>query len=60
MRLCLRTAATNRPIFHPQVIMESHGGDDAGWGNSCLVHQSSLAIQPAESSVSKEEEWTKE
>jgi hypothetical protein len=31
----LRTAATNGPIFHPLMLyvsVESHGGDDAGWG----------------------------
>jgi hypothetical protein len=34
VRLSLRIAATNRPIVHPvgDVSMESHGGDDAGWG----------------------------
>jgi hypothetical protein len=30
------------------VSMESHGDHDAGWVNSWLVHQSSLAVQPAE------------
>jgi hypothetical protein len=30
--------------------MEDHGGGDAGWGNSWLVHQSSLAVLPAETS----------
>jgi hypothetical protein len=32
------------------VNVESHGNDDAGWGYSWLVHQSSLAVLPAETS----------
>jgi hypothetical protein len=30
------------------VSMESHGGDDVGWDNSWPVHQSSLAVLPAD------------
>jgi hypothetical protein len=59
MRLCLRTAATNRPIVHSP-------GDTWTWramvmmlpagGNSRLIHQSSLAVLPAETSGSKRSE----
>jgi hypothetical protein len=54
VRLCLRTAATNGPIVHPQsdmltwrvmVMVMMPVGD-----NSWLVHQSSLAVLPAETS----------
>jgi hypothetical protein len=43
----LRTAATNGPIVHPScyVCVESHVGDDAGWGK--------LLTRPAETSGSK-------
>jgi hypothetical protein len=53
IRLCLRTAATSRPVVHPL-------GDRWAWramvmmilavDNSLLVHQSSLAVLPAETS----------
>jgi hypothetical protein len=53
VRLCLRTAVTNGPIVHPP-------GDMLAWramvivipagNNSWLVHQSSLAVLPAETS----------
>jgi hypothetical protein len=54
VRLCLGTTATNGPIVH-------HLGDTSMWGwktmvmmpagvNSWLVHQSSLAVLPAETS----------
>jgi hypothetical protein len=50
--LRLRSAATNGPIVHPPGDVwawTSHGDDDdAGWGNSWLVHQNSLAVIPAE------------
>jgi hypothetical protein len=54
VRLCLRTAATNRPIVYPpsdmwarrtMVMMMMLAGD-----NSWLDHQSSLAVLPAETS----------
>jgi hypothetical protein len=37
-----------------------HGGMILTEDNSCLIHQSSLAVLPAESSSSKQEEWAKE
>jgi hypothetical protein len=52
VRLCLRTAATNGPTVHPP-------GDNWAWramvmmpagDNSWLVHQSSVAVLPAETS----------
>jgi hypothetical protein len=52
VRLCLRTAATNGPVVHPP-------GDMRAWramvmmpaeDNIWLVHQSSLAILPAQTS----------
>jgi hypothetical protein len=51
--LRLRSAATNVLIVHPPGDVwawTSHGDDDddAGWGNSWLVHQNSLAVIPAE------------
>jgi hypothetical protein len=53
VRLCLRTAATNEPTVHPlcdmwawkAMVVMMLAGD-----NSWLVHQSSLAVLPAESS----------
>jgi hypothetical protein len=53
VRLCVRTAATNEPLAHPRgdmwtwrtVVMMMPAGD-----NSWLVHQSSLAVLPAETS----------
>jgi hypothetical protein len=53
MRLCLRTAATNGPIFHSPgdmwawraMVMAMPSGD-----NSWLVHQSSLAVLLADTS----------
>jgi hypothetical protein len=36
---------------------QNHGGTKSTEGNSWFVHQSSLAILPAESSGSKQEEW---
>jgi hypothetical protein len=39
--------------------MENHGGMMLTEENSWYVHQSSLAILPAESSGSKQEEWAK-
>jgi hypothetical protein len=53
VRLCLVTAATNRPIVHPPgdmwawraMVMMLPPGD-----NSWLVHQSSLTVLPAETS----------
>jgi hypothetical protein len=53
VRLCLRTAATNGPIVHPPgdmwawraMVMMMPAGD-----NSWVVHQSSLAVLPAETS----------
>jgi hypothetical protein len=63
VRLCLRTAATNGPIVHSpddmwawraMVIMPA--GD-----NSWLVHQSPLAVLPAETSgASRRNGWTSE
>jgi hypothetical protein len=68
LRLCLSTAATNGPIVHPP-------GDMLAWSavvvvvvmmvmvpagdNSWLVHQSSLAVLPADI-WGKYEEWTME
>jgi hypothetical protein len=53
VRLCLRTAATNCPIIHPPDDMQTlramvmiPAGD-----NSWIVHQSSLAVLTAETSV---------
>jgi hypothetical protein len=54
MRLCLRTAATNGPVVHlpgdmsawRAMVMIMPAGD-----NSWLVHQSSRAVLPAETSV---------
>jgi hypothetical protein len=53
VRLCLRTAATNGPIVHPPgdlwawraMVMMMPTGD-----NSWLVHQSTLAVLPTETS----------
>jgi hypothetical protein len=49
-------------LFIPQLI-HAHGerwrNDDVDRGNSWLGHQSFLAILPAGSSGSKQEEWTK-
>jgi hypothetical protein len=49
-------------LFIPWVIvsMVSCGDDDASRGNSSLIHLRSLAVLPAESSGSKEEEWMAE
>jgi hypothetical protein len=48
-------------LFIPRwyMSMESHGGMILTGENSWLVHQSSLAILPAESSSSKQEIWEK-
>jgi hypothetical protein len=60
--LCLKTAATNGPIFHPRgdtwarravvIMMMMPAGDD-----SWLIHQSSLAVLPAETSGESRRNW---
>jgi hypothetical protein len=42
------------------VNMESYGGNDAGWGIYWIVHQSSLAVLPTETSGVNTRNWRSE
>jgi hypothetical protein len=55
VRLHLQITATNGPVVHPpgDMSMDNHGGMTSTGENSWVVHQSSLAILPVESSSSK-------